>query len=1155
MRHTGVKIIKSKIFLILFAAFLLYTLAGFFIAPVAIRWYVPRYTQKNYHCRSSLAKVRVNPFLLTVEAKGFSLDPPQGPSLVSFKKMFVSLKLSSLLHLRAIIQKLSLDKPAVHLAIEPDGTLNIERLAGTRKSSSSSFPLVLRNLLIQGGEITIVDKRQSEPFTTDIETLNISAKNLSTLKDSEGTYSLSAAIRNGGTIHVEGKVSLSPLRSSGKLDLSEIRAKTLWGFLRNRFNLAPPEGRFGLTTSYRLDAAKTPVQMTMNGINAYLSNLSLKLTNTGKPFLELKKANLIASHLDAAKKDLHIEKLLVDGGRVDVKVDKSGRLNLRQIVRQARAQPIELKPGQKHPESVTGGKRAAMQPAAAQSQVQLKADSIEIKNVAIAYNDESGPTPVRAGISSLHLKLKAELKAGRKQKKTGLSAITAHMKKVEVGAGRPPASLFSVDDLAVEGADCNFSDHSIVLSRIVLNKGHLDLTRDKEGRIELLQQFGGQAKKNGASRLSKGSPSNWKLLVKSLEVQGFASRLSDLTKSQNPLYTLQNIDAKATDIGGKSPVSFTAAFSVKQGGKVNIQGKVDPSAHSANAKLNVRDLVLTPLQPYLEPSVNLVMRSAEFSSQGTFDYATAGKKVKAAYDGSLGLNKFAFSKPNSNRTYLGWDSLEIPGLRLTLQPNVLEIPGMTITKPVGRLIIEPNRTLNLARIFKSQPGRKKTKPGMANFRFLVSRIKVEDGNLFFVDSSIRPNFRVFIHGLKGTVAGLSSVKTSASKINLQGVVNRYGFVKINGVLRPYEIKRLADILMVFQNIEMTSLSPYSGKFAGRMIKSGRLSANLKYRIENARMIGNNRIIADNLRLGKRVKSRSAVDLPLDLAIDLLQGPNGRIDIALPVAGNLNDPEFSFGPLIWEAFKALIRKTVAAPFRAIGALFGGKSKAPDLVEFDAGSTEILPPEKEKLKKLAEAMQMRPGLKLVIQGLYSPDADGEELREFSVRRAVVTRLGIRLSPGENPGPIVFADPETQSILEKLYAARFGKAALDKLERGVKEGKIKPRISHQERLEKAAQKKESLLSKMTTDLRLYKIIPGVKSPKQAVACAAEEYRRLVDSEKIPDEALLRIADERARAVAKELETTDGVPSDRLAIEKANLQSSAAKPAAKLSLGALSS
>ncbi|MDA8306445.1 MAG: hypothetical protein M0Z81_06430, partial [Deltaproteobacteria bacterium] len=124
MKDTGVKIIKNKIFLILCAAFLLYTLTGFFIAPVAIRWYIPRYTQKNFHCRASLAKVRVNPFLLTVEAKGFSLDPPQGPSLVSFKKMFVSLKLSSLLHLRAIIQKLSLDKPAVHLAIEPDGTLN-----------------------------------------------------------------------------------------------------------------------------------------------------------------------------------------------------------------------------------------------------------------------------------------------------------------------------------------------------------------------------------------------------------------------------------------------------------------------------------------------------------------------------------------------------------------------------------------------------------------------------------------------------------------------------------------------------------------------------------------------------------------------------------------------------------------------------------------------------------------------------------------------------------------------------------------------------------------------------------------------------------------------------------------------------------------------
>ena len=195
--------------------------------------------------------------------------------------------------------------------------------------------------------------------------------------------------------------------------------------------------------------------------------------------------------------------------------------------------------------------------------------------------------------------------------------------------------------------------------------------------------------------------------------------------------------------------------------------------------------------------------------------------------------------------------------------------------------------------------------------------------MIFADLSLRPQFMTRIHDLKGTITGLSSAKDAQARFKMDGRVDRYGMAKINGVIRPNDFGRSSDVEMVFHNVEMKNLSPYSGKFAGRLIKSGKVSADFKYQIHDYKMIGDNKILIDNLVLGEQVDDPGAASLPLDLAIALLQDAQGRIDIGLPVTGDLQDPQFSIGPLVWKAFTNLITKAVTAPFRALGSLFGGE----------------------------------------------------------------------------------------------------------------------------------------------------------------------------------------------------------------------------------------
>jgi hypothetical protein len=623
--------------------------------------------------------------------------------------------------------------------------------------------------------------------------------------------------------------------------------------------------------------------------------------------------------------------------------------------------------------------------------------------------------------------------------------------------------------------------------------------------------------------------------------------------------SLQGLKARFTDVDGKSPMGFTLGFQVEQGGAATVSGTVNPSLPSVEAEVNVSGVVLTSLQPYIESYVTLIMQSASVTAKGNLRYGVPGDAQKTAYEGNFSLNTLRLADSGFKKPYLSWDAVRIPQLKLTLEPNGLEAQEVKISKPEGELIIGEDKILNMTRVLKKQQSGTAppplSKPGQKDdqepFPYKISRVQVENGNMVFADLSLRPKFMTRIHNLKGTITGLSSARDAQAKVKMDGRVDKYGIARISGVIRPNDLGRASDVDMVFHNVEMKNLSPYSGKFAGRLITSGKVSADLKYQIHDYKMTGDNKILIDNLVLGEQVDDPGAANLPLDLAIALLQDANGRIDLGLPVTGDLNDPQFSIGPLIWHVLSNLITKAVTAPFRALGNLFGGEGENFDAVAFDPGSADLPPPEKEKLLKLADVLKSRPQLKLVVQGRYSPEADGREFKDLSIRRIVASRRGTKPGPNEDPGPLDFTDSKTQNILEDLYRERFGKASLAELEKGLATGAVAPHPPKTNQEKKG--KEKGFFTKIVDNLELYKVIPGGKSSEQAALWAQELSLRLAESEKVADKAFLQLAGKRAQAIAGELEGGAQVPKDRIGVKDPEPLSGDEPPSAKLSLDAL--
>lgn len=321
----------------------------------------------------------------------------------------------------------------------------------------------------------------------------------------------------------------------------------------------------------------------------------------------------------------------------------------------------------------------------------------------------------------------------------------------------------------------------------------------------------------------------------------------------------------------------------------------------------------------------------------------------------------------------------------------------------------------------------------------IGRVRIREGSTHFADFWITPNYAVSIQGLDGEITGLDSERTSRARLALEGRVDRYAPAIIQGEVNLLSASLFTNLHVKLDGVDMTSVTPYSGRFAGYRIERGKLSVDLNYHVEDRQLRADQRFVVDQLQLGERVESEDAIRLPLRLAVALLKDRNGVIDIGLPITGSLDDPEFRIAPIIWKAFVGLLTKVATAPFALLGSLFGGGEEM-NIVEFEPGLAVLDPAMQERVAALARAMQERPGLQLDLPPTYSPAVDGPVLAETRLRAELLrqaTQLpqGTRKRSAPAPDPqALLADPAQRfEILAALFRARHGAdAALPPLAR---------------------------------------------------------------------------------------------------------------------------
>lgn len=191
-----------------------------------------------------------------------------------------------------------------------------------------------------------------------------------------------------------------------------------------------------------------------------------------------------------------------------------------------------------------------------------------------------------------------------------------------------------------------------------------------------------------------------------------------------------------------------------------------------------------------------------------------------------------------------------------------------------------------------------------------------------------------------------------------------------------------------ENLYLPHLDGYSRWYAAHPLTSGILGYMGTTSIQDGRIDSRNHLTADDLRFGKKtsVHDTGIYILPLRLGASLLRDVHGKIDLDIPVKGDLNDPEFKPWPIVWKVLKNLVVKAAAAPVRLVGGMLGANEEgSAEEVRFPGLATALGNAQRRALDALALLLKEKPELRVTLVPLAELQQETERWAAREMKRA--------------------------------------------------------------------------------------------------------------------------------------------------------------------------
>lgn len=677
---------------------------------------------------------------------------------------------------------------------------------------------------------------------------------------------------------------------------------------------------------------------------------------------------------------------------------------------------------------------------------------IELKDISIPHYLAYAPAKLNIRVPSGLLDVMMKVTYREYTNRSPLLVLTGESRVRELRAALRSAreDFLRIPLLSIRNVSLDLEEKFIRIGAFATERGSLAIVRSAEGQVNVASiSTGAPAAGPAAPAAESTDASSWSILLDSLRIDDYAVTASDLSPEEPFRVTVDRIGCKVDGLSTRKDAKAAVDLSMRvaQKGTASLLGELVLNPPVADFTIDIRDVPLRPLQPLLAERMQAILASGALLLRGRLSLRGGGAEgMQTSFAGALQVNRLSLLDANEE-DLLKWDTFSFGGIDIRYGPSLFaHVREVALSRFYSRIIVSEDRKLNLQEVFSAAtatpekadaaktepPANESAKGGAAPMArpptVRIDKVTLQGGTINFTDNSITPPFHSNLLEIGGRVSGLSSDADTMGEVELRGMYDRYAPLVITGKVNPLRDDLYVELHADFKDMDLTSVSPYAGRYAGYTVRKGKLSFHLEYLVRKNTLDATNSVFLDQFTFGDRVDSPEATRLPVTLAVALLKDRNGEIKLDIPVSGELNDPQFSIGGVVLKVIVNLLVKAATSPFALLGALFGGGERI-DHVEFEYGLADLDDGAKKKLDILAKALSERPALRMDLVGHADPERDREGLKHAIMLRKVKTqktREAARTGGATpDPGQVAVTPQEYPEYLRRAYRAeRFPK-----------------------------------------------------------------------------------------------------------------------------------
>ncbi len=390
----------------------LYTLAGFFLAPWLIERQAVKTVAEQFDSELRLGKVAVNPYVLSLRIDGLELDDPASEPVARIGQIFVNFQTSSLFRWAWTFDEFRVDTPELFVSRDEAGRFNFERLLAAQppapepeepEESGGPVRLIVHRLAINDSAVDWRDRLPPEPVAERFGPVDIRVDDLNTLPLRPGTQEVVIRTGEQGALTWSGSLQLNPLQSSGEASIEGSYFPLLSAYIRHQTGLEITEGEADVDFAYAVSTAEDgSISATVDDLDVTLNGVRVRTFpgavpgNTGEPreFLSVPRIAVTGGVLRWPESSVTVAALDIDDVELDLLRQPDGMLDMLASIPAADG------------EAADDGEDAGDADAAPADAWRLALDVFRINNLAARMTDRSVQPVAETSVNSVNLELR-----------------------------------------------------------------------------------------------------------------------------------------------------------------------------------------------------------------------------------------------------------------------------------------------------------------------------------------------------------------------------------------------------------------------------------------------------------------------------------------------------------------------------------------------------------------------------------------------------------------------------------------------------------------------------------------------------------------------------------------------------------------------------